>query len=173
GSGADDEESVTDQLLSLPMTGGPSAIERVLSTGESQLHPLIEPRLPWLEHLSAMIVPLLGGGQILGAMVLAMNGSGRRYGAQDLVLAEELGRRCALALENGRLYAEAQAALLLRNEVLASVTHDLKNPLAGMRALAQVFEEQLERGRELPPEKLAAGLRSIHERARDMARQLD
>jgi PAS domain S-box-containing protein len=75
--------------------------------------------------------------------------------------------------ERKRLHAELEEALRLRNEVLATVTHDLKSPLAGISGLAQVLELQLLRGREPTPGQLTAGLRSIHERAVVMARQLD
>jgi PAS domain S-box-containing protein len=75
--------------------------------------------------------------------------------------------------ERKRLQTELEEALRLRNEVLATVTHDLKSPLAGISGLAQVLELQLLRGRDPTPGQLTAGLRSIHERAVDMARQLD
>src|SRR5919197_418720 len=55
---------------------------------------------------STMIVPLRARGRILGAMLLGAAESGRRFTASDLALAEELGVRCALALDNARLYQE-------------------------------------------------------------------
>jgi signal transduction histidine kinase len=48
-------------------------------------------------------------------------------------LAEELARRVALALDNARLFTEAQAAVRGRDDVLAVVSHDLGNPLAAVR----------------------------------------
>ena len=59
---------------------------------------------------SLMIVPLAVGGHVLGALSLASDRPGRRYDAEDLALAEDLGRRAGLAIENARLYAEAQQA---------------------------------------------------------------
>src|SRR5262249_23821959 len=55
---------------------------------------------------SAMVAPLTARGRTLGAMTLATDGSGRRFDADDLALAEELARRCALAVDNARLYGE-------------------------------------------------------------------
>src|SRR5204863_138154 len=55
---------------------------------------------------STMIVPLRARGRILGAMLLGAAESDRRFTASDLALAEELGVRCALALDNARLYQE-------------------------------------------------------------------
>jgi signal transduction histidine kinase len=50
-------------------------------------------------------------------------------GAADLRLAEELGRRAALSIENARLYRAAGRATQTRDEVLGIVAHDLRNPL--------------------------------------------
>jgi PAS domain S-box-containing protein len=75
--------------------------------------------------------------------------------------------------ERKRLHAALEEALRLRNEVLATVAHDLKSPLAGISGLAQVLELQIRRGREPSSEQLTAGLLSIHQRASEMARQID
>jgi serine phosphatase RsbU (regulator of sigma subunit) len=53
---------------------------------------------------SYMCVPLVAGGRTLGAISFAAGTPGR-FGDEDLLLAEELARRAALALENARLYA--------------------------------------------------------------------
>ena len=52
---------------------------------------------------SAMIVPLRACGQTLGALTLVSAESGPRYDEQDLALAEDFGRRCALAAGHARL----------------------------------------------------------------------
>jgi PAS domain S-box-containing protein len=96
-----------------------------IRTGASQRFADIPPASSWPagtrdpEHLrlltelgmrSGMVVPLTARGRTLGAMTLMADGSGRRYGPDDLALAEELGRRCALAIDNLRLLAEARRA---------------------------------------------------------------
>src|SRR6185436_5506657 len=55
---------------------------------------------------------------------------GRGYSHDDLALAQELGHRVALAIDNAQLYAEARAAVRVRDDVLAIVSHDLRNPLS-------------------------------------------
>ena len=57
---------------------------------------------------SAIIVPLRARGETLGALSLLSAGSGHRYDADDLALAEELATRCALAVDNARLYRAAR-----------------------------------------------------------------
>jgi PAS domain S-box-containing protein len=55
---------------------------------------------------SAMIVPLRVRGVVIGDIALATAESGRRYDESDLRIAQELADRCALALDNARLYTE-------------------------------------------------------------------
>src|SRR5690606_29437694 len=59
---------------------------------------------------SAMFVPLVARGRTLGVFTFVYGKSGRRYDTADLELATELARRAALAIENARLYREAQDA---------------------------------------------------------------
>ena len=61
-----------------------------------------------------MIVPLRARGRVIGDLALAMAESGRRYGEEDLALAQQLADRCALALDNARLYAELSEAAVGR-----------------------------------------------------------
>jgi signal transduction histidine kinase len=53
-------------------------------------------------------VPLQGRGRPIGALTLVMADSGRRFDEHDLRLAEEIGWRAGVALENARLYEAAQ-----------------------------------------------------------------
>src|SRR5207302_10486389 len=53
---------------------------------------------------SSMAVPLTARGQVLGALTLVAAASGRTYAPSDLAVAEELGRRAGIAIDNARLY---------------------------------------------------------------------
>ncbi|MBK9711024.1 MAG: GAF domain-containing protein [Kouleothrix sp.] len=96
---------------------------------------------------SAMIVPLVARGRMLGALSLGITTSGRRYDPNDLVLAEELARRAALAIDNARLYEAEQHARAAaeaaadRTARLQSVTAALAESLTPGQA-AQVVVEQ-------------------------------
>ena len=59
---------------------------------------------------SFLMVPMSARGRTLGAITF-VSGDRRQYDADDLLLAEDLGRRCAMALDNARLYAASQEAL--------------------------------------------------------------
>jgi serine phosphatase RsbU (regulator of sigma subunit) len=87
----------------------PDALVRAAreSTGEegAQLMEAIAPR-------SQIVVPLRARGRVLGALSLTMAESGRHYGEADLDLARDLGLRAGLAVDNARLYEEAQASVV-------------------------------------------------------------
>jgi PAS domain S-box-containing protein len=100
----------------------PHGTARVARTGEPALYPFVPDSLlsaaardaahlralRELDLKSAMVVPLVARGRPIGALTCVWVGSRRRYGRPDLALAEELARRVALALDNVRLYYEAQ-----------------------------------------------------------------
>lgn len=59
---------------------------------------------------SFLMVPMAARGRTLGAITF-VSGDRRQYDGDDLLLAEDLGRRCAMALDNARLYAASQEAV--------------------------------------------------------------
>jgi PAS domain S-box-containing protein len=82
-----------------------------------------------LRPRSMVAVPLRVGERSLGVLALYWSDTDRRYRSEDLVLVEELARRASLAVENARLFHEAQHATRARDEMLGVVAHDLRNPL--------------------------------------------
>jgi signal transduction histidine kinase len=57
---------------------------------------------------SLMYVPLVARGRVLGAITFASDTPARRFGDDDLAEAEELARRAAVAVDNARLFHEAE-----------------------------------------------------------------
>ena len=97
-------------------------------------HPALAPR-------SMMIVPLNARGRTLGAIALvATDDSGRLFGDEDLKIAMALASRAALLLDNARLYAEARAALRARDDTIAVVSHDLRDPLQSISAATAMLQ---------------------------------
>lgn len=106
---------------------------------------------------SALGVPLTARGRILGVLTLISAESGLTYDGEDLALAEDLARRAAIAVDNARLYRQAQETLRLREEFLSIASHELKTPLTALQLQVQVLtrylgsdgEDGLQRGRAL------------------------
>lgn len=78
---------------------------------------------------AVMSVPITSGGELIGSIMFAVCDERRSFDDQQMSVAEELGRRAAVALESARSYRDAQAATVARDEMLAVVAHDLRNPL--------------------------------------------
>lgn len=94
-----------------------------------------------LHPRSYITVPLLARGRTLGAIAFIATTESPTYTPVDLSLAEELGRRAALAVDNSRLFGQAQDATRAREEVLGIVSHDLRNPLSAIMMCASALDE--------------------------------
>lgn len=129
-----------------PDPDAPTGVPHVVRTGQPELYPEIP--LEVLEHVvgddeprrlilelglrSGMVVPIRHRGAVLGAISFATAESNRRYTQADLTIAMELARRAAVAIENARLYADARAAVQLRDDFLSVAGHELRTPLTAL-----------------------------------------
>src|SRR5436309_1232362 len=86
------------------MTEIPEVVLRGAARSEEQYQLVQE-----LGFKSAMIVPIIMRGQAMGAIAFASAESGRRYEQADLVVAEGLAHRTALAVTNARMYAHQRS----------------------------------------------------------------
>jgi len=147
----------------------PASYSRVFSTGESEWLPEVTDEmclaLPEdvtpdvirsLKFRSFICVPLPVHGQILGSISVARARPGQTYGSVDLALAEELARRAGLAVDHARLYRTSQEANRVKDEFLATLSHELRSPLSSALLCVQMLRRGV-----LDQEKTARALETI------------
>ncbi|HEX9425593.1 MAG TPA: ATP-binding protein [Pyrinomonadaceae bacterium] len=88
---------------------------------------------------SLAVAPLVARGRTLGAITFSLAESDRSYSPSDLLLIEEVAARAALAVDNARLYEQAQRANRAKDEFLATVSHELRTPLSSMLVWARML----------------------------------
>ena len=88
-----------------------------------------------------MGLPLSVRGKVLGVVSFISAESGHRYDIHDLALAKDLTQRVSIAIENSQLYGELRETNRLKDEFLAMLAHELRNPLAPIRNALHIMKE--------------------------------
>lgn len=148
------KQELVEQLQNYPPDlTQPEGIAEVLRSGKSQItHYIADEQMQAATHnadhlkvlqelapKSGMTVPLIVRGRVLGAMTLTSS-SGRRYDTNSLMLAEAMAGRAAIAVDNARLYAEAQRSQS-RTARLQAITAALSESLTSIQ-VAEVIVDQ-------------------------------
>ncbi len=136
--------SVMD-LLKLPPPPRGAPVYAVLETQGAQISSSIDDAMLVraarnAEHLailrglgprSGITIPMLARGRVIGLLWLFASRSGR-YTLADGPFAMELADRIALAVDNARLFKDAQEAIALRDDFLSIASHELNTPLTSL-----------------------------------------
>ncbi|MHB1224122.1 MAG: hybrid sensor histidine kinase/response regulator [Gemmatimonadaceae bacterium] len=122
-----------------------SADLRDATPGEVTLH---EAKAMGMRSLIA--VPLIARGHAVGALLFMAGDTRHHYTAEDLALTVELARQAALAVDNARLYRAARMATRARDDLLAIVSHDLRNPIHAIYMAATFLLDVLPERSDVP-----------------------
>lgn len=134
-------------------------LQKLLTTGQAEListisqdildttrdNPTLFALVDTLSLQSYMGVPLIARGKTIGAITFSSIQPHRHYTNDDLLFAQEVARRVALALDNAHLYREAQKAIRLRDEFIATASHELRTPITSLKMYTQVLQKRFAR----------------------------
>jgi CheY-like chemotaxis protein len=85
-----------------------------------------------------------------------------------VALFEELGRRAAAAVDNARLFVEAQEASRGKDEFLSNVSHELRTPMTAILGWAHLLHAT-----DLDPADVRLGISTIRQSAQSQAKLID
>lgn len=163
----------------------PHGVEHVMKTGVASWIPFVddemyadisssddhENMLAQAQIRSVVVAPMLAHGETLGAIAFALCGPARQFTEADLSLAEELGRRAGLAIDNARSHLATRKAVAARDEFLSIASHELRTPLTplqleleSMRALVSPIDNA---------SKLTRKLETAERQVRRLGRLID
>lgn len=148
---ADDPEVFTPELR--------AAADQVIRERQFRL-------VTWSNGRAAAVCPLMAGDEVRGALALLAQAG--HFDSTRVALIREFAGRAAIAMENARLYSAVQEADRRKNEFLAMLAHELRNPLAPIRNAVHILAS----AEELPP-KLSWARDVIGRQADHMARLID
>ncbi|NML15736.1 hybrid sensor histidine kinase/response regulator [Azohydromonas caseinilytica] len=116
----------------------------------------------------SLMVPLVARGRTLGALVVLQAESGRRFDDADMTMLTQLGDRAALALDNARLFAQAEEARRqaerasrAKDEFLAMLGHELRNPLHPIVTALTLLDKPEPRAHELARQVIGRQVRHL------------
>lgn len=148
------------------------AVHRIIGSPEELAQFCASPHeLRYFESLdicSFISVPLVTSSQEAGVLTLLRSTASGVHSDDDLGIAQELGRRAGLALENAQLYRESLRLNRAKDEFLATISHELRTPLNAICGWSDLLQCE-----ELDAETQALALKTIHFSACAQARLID
>jgi signal transduction histidine kinase len=156
---------------------GEKQTEELVQAALQADHVVIEPHGPGTETtapvgVTSIGVPLRARGRTIGVLCFGWCRARSTFGPDDVRHAEDLGRRIAMAVDNARLFREAQGAIAARENLLAVVSHDLKTPLSSIVMTAGLMLADLPREEGRPGRRRMESIMRSAERMAHLVRDL-
>ena len=132
-------------------------VERVIQSGKAEfISPVTQEMIDQAPHLSdeqrndikslqlssIIVLPIRTPFKVLGALTLAYAESNRAYTPDDLTFFTEFSFHLSVILENARLYQDIKQRDLSKDAFLASLSHELRNPLAPIKSAVEMLRLQ-------------------------------
>jgi signal transduction histidine kinase len=121
---------------------------------------------------SLLSVPIRGRTGVDAVAMMVATADPNRYSRDDVILAEDLASRAEVALENGRLLAEAMESIQARDTFLSIAAHELRTPLTSLILQVGMLRRAAEGG-PLRPEAALPGIRSAEAQAQRLSTLVD
>ncbi|MGE6757199.1 GAF domain-containing protein [Corallococcus interemptor] len=167
-----------------PQPGAQTLLRKVLETGRAELVTEVDASamqafavddahrevLEGLQPRSVMVVPLMARGRTLGIVSAATCSPTRRFSTRDLSQLEDLAWRAALAVDNARLYRQAEQAVAARDEFVAVATHELRTPLSALHLQLSSLQRTVDKLASEESERLGQGLQGALRQADRLTR---
>jgi len=130
------ETHILHQAQGKPLIASRVTAEAIAASARSPEHAAL---MAEISFRSFITLPLWYRGQLFGFFVMMTAESGRDFDDSDLSAMSELGRVMSTALDNARLSREREAASRAKDDFLAMLGHELRNPLAPILAAVELM----------------------------------
>lgn len=167
----------------------PTGTWGVIRSGKAEMvteitHPMLDATIKDATYLAALKdlglcsyigIPLKNRSETYRVITFITAESKRLYGDDDLALAEDLGRRASIAIENSTLYQQLYNADRRKDIFLATLAHELRNPLVPIRNSSQIicaanYDREITKSVMVTLDRQAAQLTKIVEELLDVSR---
>jgi signal transduction histidine kinase len=121
------------------------------------------------------MVPVNARNRRIGAITLNRIKNGANYQQADLLMAQDLARRIAAAIDSSRLHGQVEQAVRARDEFLSIASHELRTPLTPLKIQMQSLMRKLgpSGASEINWEVVAKMMQSSHRQIERLSRLID